>query len=259
MREENNNSSAGATEQSTEQTQTQTEQTEQTPAKKQQDTIVIDKSKKYSAEEVEALVLKARQSGHTTAKNQLQDEIIRLRKIVDDKKSDSNGSAAKTPEEIEAEKLKAEKDALEKSEAQRQIEELSKKLKVMEDGFVEEASKREAIEKDLARERLELYKKGLIAEAKGALFVSLVRGNTKEEIDASFVEAKKAYADEQEKLRKEMKLPSEPTPEEIEARNKPLDIKRISLADKAGQEEYKKVRNTQIRQAYERAGLVFED
>jgi len=176
----------------------------------------VEKGKTYTAEETEKLINDAVKAGAVTAKNQLHDEIDKL-------KGDIKATEEAIKRDPESSKLKGENI------------ELSAKLKILEEEITKVVVKGEQLEQSLIQKDLDAYKKKVIETAKGKIVPEIVSGTTEAEIDASAELAVKKYEEYSEKVRKDYNLPKVPdksveegagevTVERIDPRN-PASIK----------------------------------
>lgn len=203
----------------------------------------VEKDKTYSADEVQKIIDNAVQGGQKIAKEQLYDEIDRLKEKV----------------KVVNDQLKTNK--VEPAEIQKLVEEKSlyeKKVSALEESVVSSGKKLEQLESDLKQKELDTYKLQKINSAEGKIINEMVSGNTKEEIDASIEKAKAKYVDLQNELRQKFNLPTESV-EGSKPENKVVEKINIPrLKGKADLSSWSADREKYLKMVYEPLGLKLD-
>ena len=205
-----------------------------------EDTGIQLNKKTYSLDEVKQFINESIRKGAKISKDQLYTEIEKLQKKLKDVSTATQEETKEQQKTINA-----------------TIEELQKKLNLMEDEAAKAMHKAETVETQLQRERLENFRKDLIASANGKIIEALVQGNNEEELKASLENAKKEYEKVVGSVRQNFKLPTE---EEIETQrkqeeenNQPVEISRLHSRD--DMLDWKKKKDELLRKAYTQAGF----
>ena len=175
----------------------------------------VDTTKQYSGEDVQKMIQDAVKAGSVNAKNQLHEEIDKLKTKISENEDKS--------------KLNPENNKLKNENTEMNI-----KLKILEDEIAKSFKKTQELEKIMLDKDLAVIKAQLIAEANGQIVPEMIVGNTPEELKASANEATIKYKEIQAKIRQSLNLPAEAekekTAEEVE-KNAKLEIKRIDPRD----------------------------
>ncbi len=225
--------------------------------KKIEDTVVskvlpqlINKDKKeYSLDEVNNLVIEATKKGAKITKDQLYSEIDKLKVKV----KEATDTIKSLKEKTDGDKS-AELSAIEQEKAL-----LLEKLKIIEDKAVEAISTSNKLKSDIEKERINSYISKRIMDEKGKLIAGMVKGNTKEEVEASIVEAKAEYEKIENGIKERLNLPAEPTPD-IDNDGNPIEPKPISvnrIENTSDLRDYSKKRDNILKQVYAEHGLKF--
>lgn len=221
-------------------------------SKKVVDEIKIDTSKNYTPDEMKKFIAEAAKKGATISKNQLHDEI----------------------EKLKAKNLALENSAKEKNEKKSKTDEkeitapvtdplVAQQLKVMEDSFLASMSEIEALKAENKKKDLNLHIQKLIADSQGRIVPEMVKGESIEEIDESAKVAKAKFVQIENDIRSKLNIPAEPTPEEkkkAEEQNKPIEVPKFGsvrnpIPTRNELEDYKKQRALLLTKAYAEAGL----
>lgn len=119
-----------------------------------------------------------------------------LKKIQDDEAAREKKVAEEADKEKRSKMELDERMATLEDENRQNAEETSKKLQEQSENFVAEMAKKDKAFDDKLREKeLETYRQSVIADAQGQIIPEVVKGNTKEEIDASAEKAKARYTE----------------------------------------------------------------
>lgn len=119
-----------------------------------------------------------------------------LKKIQDDEAAREKKVAEEADKEKRSKMELDERMATLEDENRRNVEETSKKLQDQSEKFVADMAKKDKAFDDKLREKeLEAYRQSVIADAKGQIIPEVVKGSTKEEIDASGEKARARYTE----------------------------------------------------------------
>ncbi len=199
----------------------------------------VDTTKQYSGEDVQKMIQDAVKAGSVNAKNQLHEEIDKLKTKI----SENEDKAKLNPE---SEKLRNEN------------VEMNTKLKILEDEIAKSFKKTQELEKTMLDKDLAVIKAQLIAEASGQTVPEMIVGNTAEELKASAEKATIKYKEIQAKIRQSLNLPAEAekekTAEEIEKETK-LEITRIDPRDPKAVKSWEQERKALVEKIYEQYGV----
>lgn len=195
----------------------------------------LDKSKALSYTEVVELVKNAGKEGYTTSKNQLYNEIT---------------------------KLKAEVKKLSTPKTDNEKEILAAKVGILEDKLVELSETLVNVKKESETDKLEAHKAKVIAANKGLIVESLVKGNTIEEINASLKVAKEERTKIEEELKSKIKLPKGVSFEDVLATESSDDTDDdvsepvvVNVKDRASVNEFRKNKAKILEDVYKANGL----
>ena len=212
-----------------------------------------------SLEEAKALISKGIQKGATIAKDQLNKTIENLKTTVKDLKADKTATEKKITDleaKINSSKPAENTDELAKvkTELEGELKKTKDKLDLMENKAVDAVQRVQTLENDVKAKELENYRLQKVSENAGKLIPDLVKGATKEEIDASIEVAKARYNEIVESVKKGAKLPTEKE-EKKEEEKKETEVKRINVSDKVDISTYKAERKKIADAIYKEAGF----
>lgn len=197
---------------------------------------VIEKILKSPSQGDEEKVKLAVATGTEIAKKQLYPEIEKLRaKLATLEKELENKSKDSVDKNV-LDRLSTEKT------------ELESKLKIVEDELVKTVSIINDLQNKFNQSQLLAYKNQKVAELGGRVVESLIKGNTKEEIDASIEVAKKEYERIEESLKKEYRLPTIPV--DTEPKQEPVEVKRIIEPTRENLNDWSQRRNEILQKVY---------
>lgn len=219
--------------------------------------IKVDKLT-YSPEEVQTLIAEATRKGAKISKDQLHKEIEK-------QKSEAqrlDGELKKLQEAQKAQQSQQDQQKSAEAEAQlkAQLEEVSKKLELMETSVVDQAAKAQELEARLQAEKLMTYAQQRIAEAQGRIIPELVRGNSKDEIDKAVQLAKARFEEIELSLKNSLKLPSATLQSTTGAdqqtqESQQTQVERVEFKNMRDRDLYKAKRAEILQKIYAEAGF----
>lgn len=198
---------------------------------------VIEKILKSPSQGDEEKIKLAVATGTEIAKKQLYPEIEKLRAKLSSLENELENKSKDAVDKDILNKLNTEKT------------ELESKLKIVEDELVKTVSTIKELQDKFNQSQLLAYKNKKIAELGGRVVESLIKGNTKEEIDASIEVAKKEYERIEESLKKEYRLPTIPVTKEKEE-EEPIEVKRITEINRESLTDWAQKRNEILQKVY---------
>lgn len=216
--------------------------------------LPIDETKTYTAKELEEHVTKATRSGFSIAKNQLNDNITKLKSKVGTLESEKIALDSKVAELVKAgDTEKAKEEQAKVDELKKELDLTAKKLEVMEDAGAKAIKEVQTLRGEITKKELDNYRLKKISEAGGDIIPELVSGNTVEEIDASVAVAKKKHEEYEASLRKKLNIPAEKKKEQEE--DKEIPIPDVALTNKASVKDWEKDRAQITADVYRQHGF----
>lgn len=197
--------------------------------------LTVQKDKTYSSDEVDKLLAEAVRKGAVTSKNQLNKELEKLRGEVKDLRNKSNET--KSTADVEALAL------------------LNKKVEVLEEALTKQVVQNETLVKSVEQERLDNFKREIVAKAQGRIISELVTGNTKEELEASAKIAMEKFEKIEEELRRKHNLPTEQQKKDEETQSAIKTEVAVLAPTPVNQREWKAKRAEIAAKLYREAGV----
>lgn len=217
----------------------------------------LEEGKTYTYEEAMQILNNGLKKGHNIAKNQLNKDITKYKNEVTNLKTEKEQLGTKLAELENAKETTVadkQKNDVEKSEIQKQLDETNAKLKVMEDKAVEAVTEVEKLKEENKTDKLNNKRLQLIADAKGRIVTDSVRGNTIEELEASAKKAMEEYDKIEAEVKKKFNVP-EKTEENDDGTKEPTKVNRINIQNANETKDWKNRSDEIKRNIYREAGF----
>lgn len=180
---------------------------------------LIDQIVQAKTEKLEDKIKIALQKGIEMTKQQLYPEISRLKSKLSELESLS----------AQAKELDVKGELIKSLEAQKI--DYENKIRNMEELMQKTNSELNELTHKIKQTELESYRNKLIADNKGKIVESLVKGNSIEELNASLEVAKQEYEKIVEQFKNEYRIPEKPTADDVT--RTPIEVKRINPTDRS--------------------------
>ena len=180
---------------------------------------LIDQIVQAKTEKLEDKIKIALQKGIEMTKQQLYPEISRLKSKLSELESLS----------AQAKELDVKGELIKSLETQKI--EYENKIKSMEEMMQKTTSELNELTQKIKQAELESYRNKIIADNKGKIVESLVKGNSIEELNSSLEVAKQEYEKIVDRFKNEYRIPEKPIEDNIAPT--PIEVRRINPADRS--------------------------
>lgn len=180
---------------------------------------LIDQIVQAKTEKLEDKIKIALQKGIEMTKQQLYPEISRLKSKLSELESLS----------AQAKELDVKGELIKSLETQKI--EYENKIKSMEEMMQKTTSELNELTQKIKQAELESYRNKIIADNKGKIVESLVKGNSIEELNSSLEVAKQEYEKIVDRFKNEYRIPEKPIEDNIAPT--PIEVRRINPSDRS--------------------------